>query len=175
VVDNYFVALEKLGEKIENSEEHLLNNPTPEKLQKIHSLKRLLISLRKSVWPLREVVSSMDRSESSLIDQSTSIYLKDVYDHTIQVIDTIESFRDFVSGMLDIYLSSVSNKMNEVMKVLTMIATIFIPLTFIAGVYGMNFEHMPELKWHWSYPFIWGVMIALVVGMVVFFKRKRWM
>ncbi|HDP98924.1 MAG TPA: magnesium/cobalt transporter CorA [bacterium] len=175
VVDNYFAVLEKLGEKIESSEEHLLNNPTPAKLQTIHSLKRVLISLRKSVWPLREVISSMERSETSLIDGSTAVYLKDVYDHAIQVIDTIESFRDFVSGMLDIYLSSLSNKMNEVMKVLTMIATIFIPLTFIAGVYGMNFAHMPELEWYWSYPVIWGIMIILVVGMLAYFKRKKWM
>ncbi|NVM26400.1 MAG: magnesium/cobalt transporter CorA [Desulfobacterales bacterium] len=129
IVDHYFVVLEKLGEKIEDMEEELVTNPTPETLQTIHTLKRELIFLRKSVWPLREVISVLERGESSLINESTGIYLRDVYDHTIQVIDTIETFRDMVSGMLDIYLSSISNKMNEVMKVLTIIATIFIPLT----------------------------------------------
>ncbi|HPQ28748.1 MAG TPA: magnesium/cobalt transporter CorA, partial [Desulfobacteraceae bacterium] len=127
VVDNYFVILERLGEKIEEMEEALLANPTPEMLQSIQGMKRTMISLRKSVWPLREVVSTLERTESSLIEESTNIYLRDVYDHTIQVIDTLESYRDMVSGMLDTYLSSLSNRMNEVMKVLTIIATIFIP------------------------------------------------
>jgi len=133
-----------------------------------------MISLRKSVWPLREVVSALERSESSLIHPSTRIYLKDVYDHTIQVIDTVETFRDVLSGMLDVYLSSISNKMNEVMKVLTIIATIFIPLTFIAGVYGMNFEYMPELKWQLGYPAIWFVMIIIGISMMVYFRKKKW-
>ncbi|UCE04972.1 MAG: magnesium/cobalt transporter CorA [bacterium] len=175
VIDNYFLILEKLGEKIEILEEGLLRNPTPETLQTIHNMKRKMISLRKSVWPLRELISGLERSESSLFQESTYIYFRDVYDHTIQVIDTIESFRDMVSGMLDTYLSSVSNRMNEVMKVLTIIATIFIPLTFIAGIYGMNFEFMPELKWHWSYPMIWLVMIAVVAAMVLYFRKKKWL
>jgi len=145
IVDHYFIILEKFGEKIEGLEEGLVTNPTPETLQATHELKREMIFLRKSVWPLREVISGLQRAGSSLIQKSTGIFLRDVYDHTIQVIDTVETFRDMVSGMLDIYLSSISNKMNEVMKVLTIIATIFIPLTFIAGVYGMNFRHMPEL------------------------------
>jgi magnesium transporter len=175
IVDNYFIILERIGEKIEEIEEELVTNPMPETLQTIHSLKRGMIFLRKSVWPLREVISTLERAESPLIQEATGIYLRDVYDHTIQVIDTIETFRDMISGMLDIYLSSISNKMNEVMKVLTIIATIFIPLTFIAGIYGMNFEYMPELGWRWGYPLIWLVMSTILVTMVVYFKRKRWM
>ena len=147
IVDNYFVVLEKLGEQIEALEEELVADPGQETLHEIHALKREMIYLRKSVWPLREVVSGLERAESPLIQKTTGIFLRDVYDHTIQVIDTIETFRDMLSGMLDIYLSSVSNRMNEVMKVLTIIATIFIPLTFLAGVYGMNFKYMPELEW----------------------------
>jgi len=175
LVDNYFVILEKLGEKIEGMEDELVTNPTPETLQTIHILKREMIFLRKSVWPLREVISSLERGESSLIDASTGIYFRDVYDHTIQVIDTVETLRDMVTGMLDVYLSSVSNRMNEVMKVLTIIATIFIPLTFVAGIYGMNFEFMPELKWHWGYFAALFVMVIIVVSMVFYFRRKRWL
>ncbi len=175
IVDNYFVALEQLGEKIVELEGELLSDPKPETMQAIHFLKRRLIVLRKSVWPLREVINLFERSESDLIEDSTSPYLRDVYDHTIQIIDTIESYRDMVSGMLDTYLSSVSNKMNEVMKVLTIIATIFIPLTFIAGIYGMNFEFMPELNWHWSYPVVWVVMLAVAGTMIYYFRRKKWM
>ncbi len=141
----------------------------------IHSLKRELLFIRKSVWPLREVISGLQRGEYSLISDATVIYFRDVYDHTIQVIDTVETFRDMVSGMLDTYLSSISNRMNEVMKVLTIIATIFIPLTFIVGIYGMNFEFMPELKWHWSYPAVWLVMIGVFIGMIVYFKKKKWL
>jgi magnesium transporter len=176
IVDNYFVVLEKLGEKIEEMEEELVSNPTPETLQAIHNLKREMIFLRKSVWPLREVVSRLERGESPLIKEATGIYLRDVYDHTIQVIDTIETYRDMLSGMLDIYLSSISNRMNQVMKVLTIIATIFIPLTFVAGIYGMNFEYMPELKWHWFYPkAFWLVMLGVAALMLVYFRRKRWL
>jgi magnesium transporter len=175
VVDHYFVILEKLGERIESLEEELVTNPTPGTLQIIHTLKRNLISLRKSVWPLREVVNFLEREESPLITKPTGIYLRDVYDHTIQVIDTIETFRDMVSGMLDIYLSSLSNRMNEVMKVLTIIATIFIPLTFIAGIYGMNFKFMPELEWHWGYPMALIIMLLLVGFMLLYFRRKKWL
>ena len=176
VVDRYFIILEKLGEKIESMEEELVHNPTPETLQTIHTLKREMIFLRKSVWPLRELISGLERGESDLIREATHIFLRDVYDHTIQVIETIETFRDMVSGMLDIYLSSVSNRMNAVMKVLTIIATIFIPLTFIAGIYGMNFEYMPELKWHWVYPEAFWAIIAVIAGVMLFyFKRKRWL
>ncbi|MFH1863423.1 MAG: magnesium/cobalt transporter CorA [bacterium] len=181
VVDNYFIILEKLGEKIESIEDELVADPTTEKLQTIQSLKRDMIFLRKSVWPLREIISGLQRSESSLIQDSTTVYLRDLYDHTIQVIDTIESLRDMVSGMLDIYMSSLSNKMNEVMKVLTIIATIFIPITFVAGIYGMNFDreasmlNMPELGWPFGYIFALGIMVAIALGMVAYFRRKKWL
>ena len=174
IVDNYFIILERLGEKIEETEEQLVANPTPDTLRTIHGLKRAMIFLRKSTWPLREVISGLERLDSPLIQESTDIYLRDLYDHTIQVIDTVENFRDMIAGMLDIYLSSLSNRLNEVMKVLTIIATIFIPLTFLAGVYGMNFRYMPELEWRWGYPVIWAVMLAILVMMVVYFRRKRW-
>ncbi len=175
IVDNYFKILENFGEKIESIEEGLVDNPKSESLQTIHSLKREMIFLRRSVWPLREAISSLERSESGLIEKKTRIYLRDVYDHTIQVIDTIETFRDMVSGMVDLYLSSVSNKMNQVMKVLTIIATIFIPLTFIAGIYGMNFDVMPELRWSFGYFMVWGVMIAIGLVMLAYFRRKEWL
>ena len=175
IVDNYFMVLEKIGEKIEDIEDELVKNPTPEVLHAIHRLKRELIFLRKSVWPLREVISRLERWESPLIDKSIDIYLRDVYDHTIQVIDALETFRDMLSGMLDIYLSSVSNRMNEVMKVLTIIATIFIPLTLVAGIYGMNFRYMPELDWVWGYPIVYMIMLAISAVMLVYFRRKRWL
>jgi len=175
VVDNYFLILEKFGEKIEYMEEELVAEPTEKTLQQIHALKREMVFLRKSVWPLREMISSLERSESELIKESTNIYLRDMYDHTIQVIDTVESFRDMVSGMMDIYLSSISNRMNAVMKVLTIIATIFIPLTFVAGIYGMNFKYMPELEWKLGYLAVWIVMIIIILCMVTYFKRKKWL
>jgi len=174
IVDNYFIVLEKIEEKIEDVEEELVTNQTPETLQTIHHLKREMIFLRKSVWPLREVISVLERGESVLIHESTGIYLRDVYDHIIQVIDSIETFREMISGMFDIYLSGVSNKLNEVIKVLTIIATIFIPLTFIAGIYGMNFEYMPELGWRWGYPVVWIFIVAVVITMLVYFRRKKW-
>ncbi len=175
IVDSYFTILEKIGERIENIEEDLVTEPGTETLQSIHDLKREMIFFRKSVWPLREVVSTLERGESELIKESTRIYLRDVYDHTIQVIDTMETFRDMLSGMLDLYLSSISNKMNDVMKVLTIIATIFIPLTFIAGLYGMNFEYMPELKWRWSYPIVLIVIAVIGIFMLFYFRRKKWL
>jgi magnesium transporter len=175
IVDNYFIILERLGETIEELEEELVTNPVSDTLQTIHHLKREMIFLRKSVWPLREVISALERGESPLIQESTGVYLRDLYDHTIQVIDSVETFRDMVSGILDIYLSSVSNKMNEVMKVLTIIATIFIPLTFIAGIYGMNFEYMPELSWRWGYPAVWFVICAIFITMLAYFKRRKWL
>ena len=175
IVDNYFTILEKLGEGIEDMEEELVVNPTPETLQAIHRLKREMIFLRKSVWPLREVINRLERWESALIKKSTRIYLRDVYDHTIQVIDSIETFRDVLSGMVDIYLSSVSNRMNEVMKVLTIIATIFIPLTLIAGIYGMNFRFMPELEVAIGYPIVLSIMLCVAVLMILYFRKKRWL
>jgi magnesium transporter len=175
IVDNYFIILEHIGEKIEDIEDTLVMNPEPETLQAIHNLKREMIFLRKSVWPLREVISRLERWESPLIDKSTDLYLRDVYDHTIQVIDAIETFRDMLSGMLDIYLSSVSNRMNEVMKVLTIIATIFIPLTLVAGIYGMNFRYMPELEHPWGYPVVFLTMFIIGILMVIYFRRKKWL
>jgi magnesium transporter len=175
IVDNYFLILENVGEKIEDTEQQLAANPSPETLQYIRELKSEMIFLRKSIWPLRELISGLERGESTLIHESTGAYLRDVYDHTIQVIDTVESYRDMISGMVDIYLSSISNKMNEVMKVLTIFASIFIPLTFVAGVYGMNFEFMPELTWRWGYFAFLGFMALVGITLVVYFKRKRWL
>lgn len=174
VVDNYFLVLEKLGASIEQLDDRILENPEPVLAQDIQGLKRELIFLRKSVWPLREVVSTMQREETALLKSATAPYIRDLYDHIVQIIDTIETYRDLVSGLLDIYLSNLSNRMNEVMKVLTIIATIFIPLTFIAGIYGMNFEYMPELTWHWSYPVVWAVMVLVVLVMLFYFRRKKW-
>ena len=175
IVDSYFLILERIGDRIEDLEEDLLDEPRPETMQAIHSLKGEMLLFRKSVWPLREVISSVERGESDLIRESTGIYLRDVYDHTIHVIDTIETFRDLLSGLLDLYISSVSNKMNEIMKVLTIIATIFIPLTFIAGVYGMNFRYMPELEWRFGYPMTLMVMLIIGVGMTIYVRNRRWL
>ncbi|MFX4261493.1 magnesium/cobalt transporter CorA [Pelotomaculum propionicicum] len=174
IVDNYFVVLENLGERIEILEEMLVTNPSPVTLKSIHNLKTSMIYLAKSVWPLREIIAGLEKGESPVIEKSTGIYLRDIYDHTIQVIDTVETYRDMISGMLDIYLSSTNNKISEVMKVLTMIATIFIPLTFIVGIYGMNFKYMPELEWRWSYPAVWLIMIMIVVSMGAYFKKRKW-
>lgn len=180
VVDSYFSVLEKVGEEIELLEEHLLNAPSPIMLHRIHFLKREMILMRKAVWPLREVISGLQRDDISLISDSIMVYLRDLYDHTIQVIDTVETFRDMLSGMVEIYLSSVSNRMNEVMKVLTIFAVVFIPLTLIAGIYGMNFNtgksplNMPELDWYFGYPFALGLMVLVGLIMLFFFKRKGW-
>jgi magnesium transporter len=174
IIDHYFVVLEKLDGRIESLESDLMSNPNPETLHSIHYLKRELIFLRKSVWPLREMVGALERGESKLIQQGTAVFLRDLYDHTIQVIDTIETFRDVVTGMLDVYLSIISHRMNVVMKVLTIIATIFIPLTFIAGIYGMNFEFMPELKWHWGYPLVLLIMLLITFLMIIYFWKKKW-
>ena len=175
IVDNYFTIIEKLDEEIENLEDKVISQPNPANVQAIHKLKRDLIFLRKSVLPLREVISILERGESPLVLESTNLYLRDVYGHTIQVMDTVESLRDIISGILDIYLSSINTRMNEIMKVLTIIATIFIPLTFITGIYGMNFQYMPEIKWFWGYPLILSVMLIIGIVMVIFFKRKKWM
>ncbi len=174
IVDNYFAILEKTGDSIENIEEKVLGNPSAGTLNEIHFMKREMIFLRRAVWPLREVINGLERGESPLIRETTKVFLRDVYDHTIQIIDTIETFRDMSSGMLDIYLSSVNNRLSAVMKVLAIIATIFMPLTFIAGIYGMNFKYMPELEWRWSYPLLWSVIILIAVSMVTYFKKKKW-
>jgi magnesium transporter len=175
IVDNYFSILEGVGERIEDIEEEVVTNPQKGTVHSIHELKREMIFLRKAVWPLREVISTLQRGDSPLIKNTTAVYLRDVYDHTIQVIDTIETSRDMLSGMLDIYLSSISNRMNEIMKFLTIIGTIFIPLTFIVGIYGMNFESMPELKWRYGYFAVMAFMFAIGIVMLFYFKKKRWL
>ena len=175
VVDHYFEILEMLGEQIEELGEDMTENPKKHDLESIRNLKRELLFMRKSVWPLREILSAVQRGESDLIKETTRPYLRDVYDHTIQIMDAVETFRDLVSGLMDLYLSSISNRMNEVMKVLTIIATIFIPLSFIAGVYGMNFANMPELRWRFGYFVVLGVMIAVSVGMLAYFRRRKWL
>jgi len=174
VVDNYFLILEHFGEEIESLEEGLVIQPRPETLTTIQKYKRDMIILRKAVWPLRELINGLQRVESDLIKESTNVYLRDIYDHTIQVIDSVEELRDILSSMVDIYLSSISYRMNDVMKVLTVIATIFIPLTFIAGVYGMNFKYMPELEWRWGYPVVMLGMTFIGVSMFAYFKKRRW-
>lgn len=174
VVDDCFIVLEKLDDTMEELEYELISEPQQKTLQKIYQMKREIIFLRRSIWPLRELVAALLRFEDNVVKQTTHIYFRDLYDHTIQVIDIVETFRDMVSSMLDMYLTSVSNKMNEVMKVLTIFAAIFIPLTFLAGVYGMNFNFLPELNWKWAYPAWW--IIVLIIGgiMMIYFKKKKW-
>lgn len=175
IVDYYFLVLEKIGERIDALEEKLLRDPKADMHLKIYKLKRYVILLRKQIWPLREVLSNFQRTDSPLIQETTGVYLQDVYDHTIQVNDTLEAFRDAISGLHDIYLSSVSNRMNEIMKVLTIFAAIFIPLTFLAGIYGMNFENMPELHTKYGYFILLGVMAMVGIGMAMYFKNKKWL
>lgn len=174
MVDNYFSIIEKIGEDLELIEDELTGEPSPNTLQKIHNIKQRMIFLRKSVWPLREAISKFHRIENNLIGDETKVYLRDIYDHTIQVIDAIESYRDTTSSMIDIYLSSISYKMNEIMKVLTIISTIFIPLTFIAGVYGTNFQFFPEITWRYGYLFMWSVMVVVALFMLYYFRKKKW-
>jgi len=174
-VDNCFAVLEKMGDEIEDLEEDIVERVAPESLHAIYDFKKDMILLRRSIWPLREVVNAFTREAPALIAENTIIYFRDVYDHTIQVIDTVETFRDMLSGLHDTYLSSISNRMNEIMKVLTMFASIFIPLTFIVGVYGMNFSFMPELKWRWGYFTVWGLIIIVGVSTIFYFKRKKWL
>ncbi|ADN02277.1 magnesium/cobalt transporter CorA [Spirochaeta thermophila] len=174
IVDHYFLILEHLEEETERLETQVVEDPSPQVVSPLHTVKRNLLTLRKSVWPLREVLAALTREQSSLVSR-VGLYMRDVYDHTIQVIDMVETLRDMASGLLDLYLSSVSNRMNEVMKVLTIIATLFMPLTFIAGIYGMNFRYMPELEWRWGYPAVLALMLALGIGMLFYFKRKKWL
>lgn len=174
VVDSYFRVLEYLGDEIDEIEEELIDEPNRNVLQKIHKLKKDMLFLRNCIWPLREVVSVMLRSDNSYFNPNTTLYLRDVYDHIIQIIDTIEVYRDMLSGMLDTYLSSISNKTNDVMKVLTIISTIFIPITFLAGVYGMNFENIPEYHFAYGYEAFWGVAIVITILLIRYFKKKRW-
>jgi len=175
VVDHYFLAVERMGDRIEDLDDQILTDPHPNAMQEVHHLKRQILGMRKAVWPLREEIRVLEKCESGLIRPETKAFLRDLYDHTIQVIDMVETFRDILGGMHDTFLSNVSNRMNEIMKVLTIIATIFIPLTFIAGLYGMNFEHMPELKWAWGYYMALGVMLAVGIVMTVYFRKKKWL
>ena len=175
IVDQNFHFLDSIDEIVDSVEEELLTNPSEKTLGEIQRIKRELIYARRSNSPLRELLSAIMRSETLLIQDSTQIYFRDVYDHVLRITEAIESYREMMSGLLDIYISSVSNKMNEVMKVLTVFASIFIPLTFIAGIYGMNFEYMPELKMRWAYPTLWVGFIAIPVVLLSYFKRKKWL
>ena len=175
VVDSYFSVLEGLGERIVNVEEALALTPDRAILRVINEMKKEIIFLRKAVWPLRETISFLERGDSALLNEATRLYFRDVYDHTVQVIDTVETYRDLLSGMLELYLSSLSNRTNEIMKFLTIVGTIFMPLTFLVGVYGMNFKHMPELEWHNGYYGLWFLMVLLSVVMIIYFRRKRWL
>lgn len=180
-LDSYFPYLEEVGENLETLEDEVLSNPKRETVSKIHNVKRELLSLRRAVWPQRDALQTLFRETHPLITRETQLYLRDGYDHVIQIIDLIETYRELGSDLIDIHLSSASNRMNEVMKLLTIISTIFIPLTFIVGLYGMNFRtnlspwNMPELEWYWGYPFVWGVMLATTGIMLYIFRRRGWL
>lgn len=175
IVDGYFSVLEGFGERMVDVEEELTLTPDQKSLHLLIDLKKEIIFLRKTVWPVREAISFLERGDSPLLHDATRLYFRDVYDHTVQVIDTVETYRDLLSGMLDLYLSSISNRTNEVMKFLTVIGTIFMPLTFLVGVYGMNFKHFPELEWKNGYFILWGFMVSVSLLMVVYFRKKRWL
>ncbi len=174
VVDNYFLALEKIEERIELLDDEIINTPNKSQIESIYNLRNLLLLIRRSIWPSREIVNQLIKDDSELLNESIEPYLRDLYDHTIHITESIEQQREVTNGLMEIYLSMMSNKMNEVMKVLTVIATIFIPLTFIVGIYGMNFHYMPELEWPWAYFAVWGVMLAVVIAMIFYFKKKDW-
>jgi magnesium transporter len=180
VIDGFFPVLEGYGEAIEDLEDEVVDNPTRQTLEKIHKLKRDLLMLRRAIWPQRDAINALIRDGSDLISDDVRVYLRDCYDHAVQVLDMVETYRELASSLMDVYLSSINNRMNEVMKLLTVISTIFIPLTFIAGVYGMNFDtekspwNMPELNWYWGYPLCWGVMVAIGLSLVYYFYRKGW-
>lgn len=175
LIDNYFITIDKLAEVIDDLEEDLVNDPTRKTLNYIYELKKEVLYLSRYVRPVREVVSILSREESPLIVNSTRLYFRDLYDHIIHVIDMVDIFRDLIADMLDTYLSLTSNRMNEIMKVLTVMASIFIPLTFLAGIYGMNFDMMPELHWYWGYPLVLSVMVIVAFGMLFYFKRRNWL
>lgn len=175
IVDQYFLVLESLGEKIELLQEKVVADPKPDTLREVHALKRQLLFLRRAVWPLREATNGFSRSDCPFLHEPTKVFFRDVYDHVVQIVDTIETLREMVSASLDIYLSSVSYRLNTVMRVLTVITTIFMPLSFIASIYGMNFEHMPELKSEWGYPAVLGAMGLIAAGMLMAFRQRRWL
>lgn len=174
IVDKYFAVVENLGDRLDNLEDRLLTSADRAVLRELHQLRTELLGLRRAVWPLREVIGGLQRGSVPLVRESTQLYFRDVHDHTIQIVDALDAYRDMSSGMLEIYLTNASNRLNEVMKVLTVIATIFIPLTFIVGIYGMNFAFMPELQWRWGYPAVMIGMAAIAGAMVWFFRRKQW-
>lgn len=174
LIDEFFPILENYGERIEDLEDEVIEQPTPETLNEVHRIKRELLLVRRTAWPEREVINALQREDAHLVRSETRVFLRDCYDHTIQVIDMVETYRDLASGLLEVYLSSASNRLNEVMKVLTIISTIFIPLNFIAGLYGMNFHRMPELDWRFGYPMALGIMALVGGSLVVYFRRKGW-
>jgi magnesium transporter len=174
VVDSYFSVLERIGDEIEALEVAALTDHGPETTRAIHELRRETLVIRRAVWPLRDALGPMYRGDMAGVTEETAVFMRDVHDHAVQVIDTVESLRELLAAVMDLHLSNVSNRMNEVMKVLTVIATIFIPLSFFAGLYGMNFEHMPELSLPWAYPALLGFMTATALGMVGYFKHKGW-
>jgi magnesium transporter len=175
VIDNYFIVMEEIAERLENLEDRLFEDSNEELLYQLQQYRKQIVRMRRSIYPLREVVGRLDRSQYDIIAEDTERFFRDLYDHTIQIIETIETFKETVSSLKDVYMTGVSNRMNEIMKVLTLIATIFIPITFVAGVYGMNFDHMPELHWEYGYPVAWVIMIIMGLGMFVYFKRKKWL
>ncbi len=175
VVDNYFVVLESFGEKLDDLETELLENPNKNSLTKLHNFRRETLGLRRTVYPLREMVAAFEKLEEPLFSHNNKVFTRDLYDHAIKVIETVEIYRDMTSSLLDLYINSVSNKMNEIMKVLTIMTSLFIPLSFIAGVYGMNFDNMPELHHKYGYYIVWGVMIVVFIGLLIFLKRRKWM
>jgi magnesium transporter len=174
IVDNYFMILEQVDQHLENLEHDLLNDPKRNMLLNIQKATRVLALIRKTIWPMREMLSQFRRIDSPLISDATRVYASDVYDHTVQAIETVESFRDVAAGMIHNYLSTINQRLNEIMRVLTVVATIFVPLTFISSLYGMNFDYMPELHSRWGYPIVLGLMLAVCCGMLYFFRRKRW-
>lgn len=175
VVDWYFNVIEKIGDRLELIEEEIMSEPKKESLKHLYDLKREVIYLRKQVWPLRDTINNISRTENKLITDNTQIFMRDLQDHTTRIIDTVETYRDLLSGMMDVHMSTNANKMNEIMKVLTIMSSIFIPVTFIAGVYGMNFENMPELKSPYGYAITWAVMLSVIFGLLFYFRRKKWM
>ncbi|MFH1106301.1 MAG: magnesium/cobalt transporter CorA [Candidatus Micrarchaeota archaeon] len=174
-VDNYFAILERLGERIESVQSEAVEHPSVSTLQGIHAMRKNNNSLRRNIWPLREAVSGFQKGDRRWVSKETSVYLRDAYDHVIQALDSLESNRETVTGLLDLYLSTSSNRLNEVIKTLTVISTIFIPLTFVVGVYGMNFKFMPELGWSWAYPLLWAFMAVIAAMMILYFRRKKWL
>ena len=176
VVDHYFSVIETLGDKIEDFETAIFSGEVDDDIsQKIQNLKREILRVRRGIFPLREVINRIEKNENKLIHKKTITYYRDVYDHLIQVSENIDIYREMIWSLMDMYMTTISNKMNEVMKVLTIMASIFIPLTFIAGIYGMNFEYIPELQYKYSYFILWGVMIVLFIGMLIYFKRRKWL